>query len=157
MFLVLVLTFFLNNGGPILPQKGPGKDVIYIKHSKINKEENSFYFILIYENMGKKNEVYRKLNKDYTQEFKYKFWFKDTSHNYKCFNIYDLPTGLVWSILFEMRSKAFFITEPYDGRALGDFIKKESVSFDKLEAEIESHDEEGLHTYKVKLNKIWPK
>ncbi len=133
------------------------RDSIIIKQTLLNEKDNSFCFILIYKNENKEYEVYKKPTKDYSIEFKYSFSYSDFSKSYKCYNIYDLGTGIVWSILFNEKSKIFYITEPYDKRALGDFIEKKSVSFEKEEVIIESNENKKVNLYRIKLIQIWPR
>jgi hypothetical protein len=130
------------------------RDTAYvaIDSSSINKNENTFDMVLLYKHDGKAIEIYRINNRDYSIEFKYNFTYSEKKNDYLCYTIDDLPTGLRWDILFNNKTKVFYKTEPYDKKALGDELIKETIDFEHETVSVKSIE---APTYTIKLTKIW--
>ncbi|MCK9403717.1 MAG: hypothetical protein M0Q26_10000 [Chitinophagaceae bacterium] len=131
--------------------KHADSNYIMIDSQRISKD--TYDYVLIYYNGSQKREVYRLRNQDYSVEFKKKYAYIPT--DYICYEVADLPTGLTWDILFDNKSKSFFITEHYDVHAVGDTLDRATVNFDKRIASVVSGDKGNR--YSIKLNKLWPK
>lgn len=125
---------------------------VIVDSASINKQENTFDFILLYKQDGKANEIYRIKNRDYSIEFEYNFYHSDNKVDYICYTVNDLPTGQRWDILFNKRTKVFYKTDAYDRRAIGDELIKDTVDFEHETASVKSSE---LPIYKIKLMKIW--
>lgn len=115
--------------------------------------DGTISYSLLYNINGRgRVEIYHVLNQDYSIEFKRKYIYDPL--DYACFEVSDLPTGLTWDILFDNKSKSFFITEHYDIHALGDTLDRSSVNFNIRVATVISGDQG--RRYNIKLSKLWP-
>lgn len=126
-------------------------DDITIDSQRISSD--TYDYRLLYYTNGKQQEVYRLKNQDYSVELKRKYVYSPLS--YVCFEVSDLPTGLTWDILYESKSKFFFITDHYDIHAVGDTLDRTTVNFNNKVATIVSGN--NGQRYSIKLNKLWPK
>lgn len=127
-------------------------DTCFVIIDSVLKSPNIIEYRLIFSCQNKKNEIYKIENQDHSIEFKKKYLNK--SLGYVCYEINDLPTGLVWNILYDIKNKSFYKTEEYDKQAIGDSIDRQSIDFKKRKAIVISASEKSKK-YTIKLNEIW--
>ena len=154
---LFLLSCFGQNKFALINEKELKSDTawVIIDSSTINKAENTFEFILAANLNRELYEIYRVKNRDHSVEFGYNFSYTDIKNNYACYTVNDLPTGARWDILFDKNTKAFYRTDVYDVKALGDNLIKESIDFIKGIALVRSQDVNSRGIYNIKLNKIW--
>jgi hypothetical protein len=127
-------------------------DTSFLKIDSLVKSPNIIEYRLIFSYRNKKNEIYKIENQDHSIEFKKKYLNK--SLGYVCYEINDLPTGLVWNILYDIKNKSFYKTEEYDKQAIGDTLDRQSIDFKKRKAIVISASVKSKK-YTIKLNEIW--
>lgn len=120
----------------------------------INKADNTFEFILVFESDNQRYEIYREKNRDYSVEFKFSSSYRNNNLNFEQFNIADLPTGRSKDVVRDKNSNIFYLTDWYDDRAGGDSLIKATVNFKTRRIKAKSFDI-SYPDYEVKLTKIW--
>ncbi len=124
----------------------------FVSIDSVIKSANNLNYQLIFNSNGTKNKIYEIENQDNSIEFKKKYSFKPLG--YFCYEINDLPTGLAWDILFNIKHNTFYLTEKYDIHAIGDTLDRKSVDFSKGTAKVFSTAEKN-RIYNIKLKRIW--
>lgn len=132
----------------------PDTAYVTVDSVTINKSENTFEFILVFESENLRYEIYREKNQDYSVEFKYASSYKNDNLNFEQFNIADLPTGRSKDVIRDKQSNMFYLTDWYDDHASGDSLVKSTVNFKTHSVKAKSLDI-SYPDYQVKLTKIW--
>jgi hypothetical protein len=109
---------------------------------------------LVYISDTKETVVFQKEAPDYVYDFGYIYSYDSGKLNYSCYTLYDLATGLEWSILFDKAGRNLYMTDSYNGHALDDKIIKSSVEFQKASVSVRSVDFDKTEYYKIKLKKL---
>jgi hypothetical protein len=126
------------------------KQYIYIAIDSERISLDTYDYILLYIEHGKRKEVYRLRNQDYSIVFKKNYEYQPL--NYICYEVSDLPTGSTWEILYDRKSKSFFITDHFDLQAIGDTLDRTSVNFKEKYATVVSTC--NKKTYNIKLKNL---
>lgn len=126
----------------------------YISIDSVKKDLGVIEYLLFLNKGGKKVRVYSVESQDYSVELWEKYSVANDGHDYVCFEIADLPTGLTWNVIYDKKQGEVFVTDKYDVQALGDTLDRHSVDFRARRASIVSDINE--ERYSVNLNKIWP-
>ena len=127
-------------------------DSTFVTIDSIIESPNVIIYKLIYTSKENRKTIYEIENQDHSIEIKKKYMYKKLG--YTCYEINDLPTGLIWNIIFEIKNKSFYITEKYDSQAVGDTLDRKSVNFSNQTAKIYSVIDKNKN-YTVKLKKNW--
>jgi hypothetical protein len=98
---------------------------------------------------GETHLVYEVLNEDYNLEFSLRYRFLGTDHNFECYEVNDLPTGVCWNIFFDRIGKAYYQSEKFDLKAIGDSIDRRTVNFKNLTAKVFSNVDKQIYTIKL--------
>ena len=131
--------------------KSDPTDSYFVITDSIVKSSNCINYQLFFISKEKKKKIYEIKNQDHSIEFKKKYYCKPLG--YICYEINDLPTGLSWDILYEIKNHAFYRTEKYDIQAVGDTLDRKSVDFTNGFVKINSIIEKNK-IYSIKLTKI---
>lgn len=148
----------IHNFHNVTPVKIPSQhrtngDSSFVKIDSIRINRHALYYRLIFRYRGKDFIVYKVLNEEYSLEFQKYYEYKPM--DLVCYEVSDLPTGLIWDVIYRRSTHSFYLTEPYDNQAIGDTIDRKSFNFTKNYAI--AIDNISKKRYKVKIKEIWPK
>jgi hypothetical protein len=130
-------------------------DSVYIKKSYYNKKAHGYDSLSLVYKTGEKNYIIHKCY-GIEVELRFDYFYKDTLKSYQSYIIGNIPDGSYQNIFFDEKSKAFYMTDPYNLSAGNDRIVRKSVSFDKKSARVKSEGSDGKYFYyTIKLKKIW--
>ncbi|HTA61653.1 MAG TPA: hypothetical protein VK835_04330, partial [Bacteroidia bacterium] len=141
---------------PVFAQTKFDTTYVIIDNATINKLENTFEFVLIFESKNKQYEIYREYNRDYSVEFdSISFKFKCNNLKIEEYVVHDLPTGRDKSIIRDIKTNNFYLTDWYNNNNNADALKLPTLNFSKDSVSVEGNVDKSLPDYKVALQKIW--
>ncbi|QQL51348.1 hypothetical protein [Mucilaginibacter ginkgonis] len=120
--------------------------------SSLTAGKNVFYYRLLLKVGKETRELYRVKNRDHSIEFKRQRIKQPLQ--FISYEVYDLPTGVTWNVLFHSISKLCYVTDHYDFEAMGDKLIANSVDFNHMTAKVLTYRTKRIYT--IKLKKIWP-
>jgi|GEM_PF-6084626 hypothetical protein len=152
----LITTLLISSSAFAQIKEKPDSTYVIIDNATINKLENTFEFVLIFESKNKQYEIYREYNRDYSVEFdSVSFKFKYNNLNIEEYVVRDLPTGRDKSVIRDIYTNNFYCTEWYNNNNNADAIKFSTLNFNTDSVYVEGDVNISFPDYKVALQKIW--
>lgn len=128
------------------------KDSVYIKSSRYHKDLDFYEKILVYRKSGKETVIIR--SSDPEEDLHFSYEYADSTMSYLCFTLGNEPDGSFKSIIFDKKSKLFYLTESYNLAVNGEKIIHNSINFRKKMLIVKPEDSSGPHS--INFKQIWP-